>query len=362
MERDTPEHINTFYGNGEDEASDEQEVFVEDLRPRLNMQPVFEKARLAQIEIATQECKPEDVGKMYNSLRQLTSALEAEAQQQGVIGQTVRLTGNGIVMPKIEIGLAEGMIIIGPYTPDEQQERLFNMHLDPRVAEGLFCGFTIRFNQIRSADGTIITEKPRLVYQVQHDYLATPFVQGPVFTTGEVGVTQLDFLDDDIPEQAFELMTKLYEIDDKEVHASVNALNMSLQNHEQHDASLIRHIAFHAERIVNNKVARQVPDIQDLVIDFMHLKINTDSRYNLSSKIYYSYYGEGKTRAMAAYGGDGSLFHYEHPIDSVIFMPKYKRIETGLVTKDRAALYAVLSSKEKTIYLPLSEIEGFEKQ
>jgi|GEM_PF-6213841 len=357
MESNSFDHIQAYY-----DSDNAEESYVEDLRPRLNMQPVFEKARLLQIDLAQKHFSLDQITTAYHDLSSLTSELESDAGEQGLISQIVEMSGEGIVVPKVDISLADDSLLLTPLSSEDQQIKLYVEYLNPQVVDGLFCGFSIRFNKLCDDAGNVITVSPRLVYQVQRNYIETPFIQGPVFATGEVGLTQLEFEEDRKADKILENLTYLYQIDDSAVRESVNLLNLTLHSQRKNDAELIRHIALHAEMIINNPKVRAIPAVQDNIIALVKQRIDEDTRYTIAVNGYYGYVEAEDVDGVSviAYHEDPSLpLTLQRPLEHIVFMPKHKQIANRLRPTGKESLCFAVVSKESVIFLPFAEVMEF---
>lgn len=332
------------------------EEYNEDLRDRLSAAPVFEHAMLLQVELLQTRLKKEHFIEAWNAVQDTINSLDSEALSQGVMGQYVTLQGENILVPKYEIDFASAVALISLRNEEDRQRFLFDNYLSSDVHKGKFQGFSLRFKAAEDEPESFI---PVLSYQVSAGSTYGPHLHVSLFATGDVGTTQIHFEKDDRRDGVQQVLRELLEVAGSQAEA-INRINISLASSDSIDASCLRHVGYHAEKLIHSLPEAQRKKVEDLLSDLCMLYIGRTDTQVLSTRRF----------RMSGVGGDDSHGFYEQPEPSIITQKCHDIvfldrpvIKDGSVTYlNRRMPYLVMLYEKSTVYVPMTAIEEYSKQ
>ncbi|HEY8886311.1 MAG TPA: hypothetical protein VIM31_02290 [Candidatus Microsaccharimonas sp.] len=337
-------------------ALDGSDEYNEDLRQRLISSPVFEHAQTLQREFLDTRLKKEHFISAWNAALDSIVQLEEEAEAQGVLYENVSLKGEGILVPKFEIDFAAGIAMTSLLDKDIQQARSFEAYLQPDEHHGKFAGFTLRFVEA-DEEGVYI---PLLAYRVAMNKGHSSHAEITLFATGDLGTTSLHFDNDEQFEGALAPLDELFRICGEKA-ASINRINMTLASVKQYDASSMRHVAYHAEKIVNSVDEQKQSAVEYALADLITHYIGRSSSYLMRTKKF----------ALSPIDVDTTTTYYEsenntHPFHDVcldvVFFDQVIIKDGQVHTRDRRSIHIALPVGDRIGYVPIVELEQFEKQ
>jgi len=333
-----------------------EEEYTEDLRQRYGAAPVFEHALEKQRELQVVELEKDDLVGKWNELQELLKSLDAQAAQERILGQIVSMSGAGMEIPKHEVDFAGNVSLVSIYDEQELTPESLEKYFENQEVRGPFAGFTIRF--IRNEDGNFI---PRLTYQVATGSIDVPHMHANMYATGIVGETSLTFLEDQRKDEIGPSLNALYELCDTQM-ASLTNVATALVSAESFDASRIRHIAFHANKVmksVDTEVARQV---EDGLLDLIGRYISIGQPVYLETREY-AQTAEDVQGMFEYYDSNGGAQSYELSGLCAGFM----FLQQAIIKKGEfvgyrknQSLHMVFTHGARNIYVPLTEIQEWE--
>jgi len=348
MESFGPEFIrNNFFDEGAE--------YNEDLRGRLASAPVFEAATNYQREFQDMHITKDEFVSTWNTIhRQAIEPLDAAAIKQGIMYENVTLRGEGIRVPKFDIDFAANVAMMSLIDKEKQQEISFQSYFEEDIFKGKFSGFTVRFNEAEE-NGTFA---PVIAYRASIQYAHTPYAQIAMFATGDVGMTQLHFTKDEQLEGATAPLSTLFELCDERAD-SINLINIALAGVKKHDASVMRHVGYHAEKIIKGIDDSKGLVVETALIDLITNYLDKESSYELRSK-----------KFSVLDSDDLTVTHYESEEDGLSIKNKYMDVvfrdqpifaNGQESSRKRRMLQLAFKANENIAFIPLTELDLFEK-
>jgi len=333
-----------------------EQEYHEDLRQRHGAAPIFERALEKQREMQTTELDEEDLNVAWVATQELLRELDAQVRQEGILNQIVSMSGEGLEIPKLETSLAGSVSLLSLRDQPELTPETFDTYFATEEVRGLFSGFTVRF--VPNNDGKYV---PHLSYQVLVRTTETPHMTANLYATGSVGNTHLSFLEDQRKEEVGPLLEALYNLCDGQ-EKSLSLVITALMGAEQYDASRIRHVGYHIDKIIKSvdKDKAQVigDDLIDLVGRFIesgeqiHLETREYSCTESEEKVRFNYYDSAKDTRLHELAGRGAGFLFmKRPIISEGAVVGYLEYDS---------LHVVFTHGLKNIYVPLTEVQSWE--
>lgn len=333
-----------------------EEEYDEDLRDRLSLAPVFERATLFQMEFVQTRLHKEDFIAAWNAAQDTINSLDADATAQGVMGKHATLQGEGILVPKFEIDFATSVSLVSLMNEEDRHEFLFKNYLSSDMHKGKFQGFSLRFKKANDEPESYI---PVLSYQVSAGSTYGPHLHINLFATGDVGTTQLNFEQDDRRDGIHDTLKELLEVCDAQAEA-VNRINVSLASSENIDASCLRHVGYHAEKLISSLPDKKRKRAEDLLSDLLMLYIGrTDTQIVATKK--YSLSNSTKDITRAFYDQENPTILTQKCHD-VVFLNRHVIKDNAVNYLDRRVPHLAMLYDDNTIYVPLAEIEEYSKQ
>jgi hypothetical protein len=334
----------------------ETDVFTEDFRERLITKPVFEKAMDLQRVMGNTRIKKDQIETAWSSAHRNLLELNAHVKEQGALLAPVTLKGEGILVPMLGADLARDIATMSLLSDEDRRDKLFKRYLVPDETKGLFNGFTVHFVE---TDGWEVY-KPVLAYQVTLKEVSTPYSQTQLYATGDVGQTQIEFDQDDRLDEASDCIGLLYQLCPKQ-GATINRIVSTLSSTENYDASMMRHVGFHADKLIDTVKKGKQQFLQDALADLLRHYVDKHSVYLVKAL----------SMNISDPAGSGELYYnkatkklyslMEKYIDFV-FMPRTEVTDKSNEYDERMKLHIVMEFSSASAYVPLTDIDVFEKQ
>lgn len=328
--------------------------YSEDFRERLRTAPVFDTAARMQRILSEQVIPSKDVHSEWAAMRSSLRALDAQALDQHLINQTSSLRGDGIVHPNMELDLVKQVSFVSVRSEQALDEKTLPEYYAADETTGLFAGFTIRF--IDNQDGTLT---PQLAYQLTVNSIETPNATTNLYATGIVGQTALYFEQDEKLDHAALLLERLYEVS-ADQGATVNLINMSLTRTESYDASLIRHVAYHSEKLVSAVEPGKSEIVEDALIELLSHHIGIRPALTIKTATY----------TMSSEDAGGEILFYPEDIQPIeikaicvdtVFLNRRIVKDGVVVARPGRVLHFVFHANGQNIYVPADRVETYSK-
>lgn len=334
-------------------SGDEISEYNEDFRDRHATAAVFEKAQTFQTEFLATRLNKEDLVQAWNGAQEFIGILDKQASEEGLMGEMATLKGTGIDLPKFETELSAAVSLISLSDSSTIDEKSLDKYYSADEVKGLFSGFTLRF--IGVGDDVFI---PKLACQVATSVVDTPNAHVNLYATGIIGQTRLSFDADEKKDRIAPLLEKLFILCGEQAK-SLNLINTALASNEKYDASIIRHVAYHSEKMLNFTGEDNKTLAEDELIDLLTHYIGVGDSvfiktpaFSLSAK---------DTTTGAEYYEDNDLYSLQGRTSGLIFM-YHPIIKDGVVTfRDMRKLHLVLEHDGRNIYTPLTQVQEFGK-
>ena len=371
-------YIRQLYGS-------ESESYQEDLRPRLIVNPVFEKARDYQELLLTSSAidvsSGEKIYEQWSNLQSYVGELNEDAYSAGLLNRPVTLQGEGIRLPTLNLDLVQNFAHIALKNEHEQQEKMFEDNLDPQMYGGLFAGFSLRFasrDEIDSdsiishdendKDGTTIDEEtsvppnlyPQLIYRVSYGTSYTPNMDATLYATGDVGVTGLHFYEDDEIDARADQLAQLFAIGNQKTRQVINSLNMEVFK-EQYDERTFSRVASYAERAVNMTSTQEQAVMQDKLLDYIDHFFGPSLTYQMETPVFSvrSLKDPELPEEFYLTQEGEELQTFTTQLSGILFRPKYANVNGTLLPSDKLQMEIAFSDEEKMYYVPASQLVCF---
>ena len=347
MELCGPEFIrNTFL--------DEETEYIEDFRQRFDSAPVFEDATNFQRELQATRLTKEDFLPCWASVRATIEALDSTASQQGIMYENVSLKGEGIRTPKLDMDLATNIALMSLVDKEKQRELALHKYLQQDEYRGKFFGFTMYFSETEDENVFV----PVLAYRVSMQMIHSPNAEITLFTTGDVGTTQLHFNNDERLEGSLGLLNKLFELCPSE-SKSINLISMALAGPKPYDASLIRHVGYHAEKIVLGIDPQKRFIVENALIDLITNYLDKESSYKIeSTKLTLLKTSDAKLTLHESEKADNRI---KNKYIDVVFRDQEMNVDGEMKTKNRRTIQLAFPAQGDIAFVSLTKLHLFEK-
>ena len=347
------EILQSFYESDQD--------YAKQMRTPLHVHPVFELATEKQLEMRERYVGVSEVEirALLAEMLVMTQELDEISETSGMHGMPVVLTGRGIKLPSTRTIAESNTFVVGP---SEQGSTLDKLESNQEVG-GVFYGFGTRL-EIISEDDTIAGVRPVMIYQVKVGNFLTVHANGSVFATGDVGETQLEFIDDFKYRRIEEALAILVTSDDEKLIKCVNKINIALAKKEKPDAALLRYVGFQSAYLTNLSDETENRKYVDALIDLISCYVDWDIKYRigLDSIFKVPRLNERENGPIELIEGTDAepLVSFEITIKQLVVMPVYRKDETVLHETGRNALYAATYTDNALWYFKLTDLETFD--
>lgn len=208
-----------------------------------------------QLQLREIRVAPADVDEAWRHIQPKLQEHEDDMSRHGLLGQTVIISGSGIEIPSYTTSFADAKTFIGTVDADSFDENTLEKYYKVDDAQGLLSGVTLRFEEL---EGEYYV--PRLAYQVEVGKIATPRMQGTLYATGIVGESTIEFEEDKKEDDLIAILEKLYKAC-PDNFAAITNINTALAEAEVMDAIRFRHIAYHAEKLIDTQPGSELEDM-----------------------------------------------------------------------------------------------------
>jgi len=332
-----------------------EQEYHEDLRQRHGAAPIFERALEKQREMQVSELDEEDLNVAWVAHQELLRELDAQVVQEGILNQIVMMSGEGLEIPKLETNLAVAASFLSVRDQPELTSETIDTYFATQEVRGLFSGFTVRF--VPNDVGKYV---PNLSYQVLVRTTETPHMTANLYATGVVGKTGLSFLEDQRKEEVGPLLEALYTLCQGQ-EKSLSLIITALMGAEQYDASRIRHIGYHIDKIIKSVEKDKTQLVGDGLIDLLGRFIESGEQIHLETreyacaetgeKVQFNYYDSAKDTQLYELAGRGAGFLFmRRPIISDSTVSGYLEYDS---------LHVAFTHGLKNIYVPLTEVQSW---
>jgi|GEM_PF-5977406 len=341
---------NTFY-------NDENAIYNEDLRGRLASSPVFEEAQTYEREFQTTRLKKEDFFAAWNGIqRETILTLDEASEEQGLIGENVTLRGEGIRVPTLDVDFSANIAMLSLLDKEKQRDLSFSHFLEKDEYRGKFAGFTVHFVEAEEEDVYI----PTLAYRVSMNVSHSPFMQISLFATGDVAKTLVNFSKDARIEGSIHHLNLLFELcpDKAEI---INRINMTLAESDMPDASAMRHVGLHAEKLINGISKERRPSAEDALVDLVAHYVDKESSYQVRTrKVALS---ENDTLLGTEYlESEDAPYALHNQYLDIVFRNQAIKQDNKITYRDRRTIQMAFPFSNKVAYVLFVDLDHFEKQ
>jgi hypothetical protein len=347
MESFEPEHIRAEL-NGEDEYNN-------DLRGRLAAAPVFEDAAMYQMDFQSTRVQKENLIGAWNAAHKIIAELDEAAISQGVMYESIILRGEGIQVPKADIDFSANIAMMSLLDKDKQRALSFANYLQEDEFRGPFAGFTVRFAETEDED----VFAPVLAYRVSMHNAYAPNGQMALFATGDVGTTNLHFHKDERLEGALAPLSKLFELCPEKAE-TINRINMTLAGEDVYDASVMRHVGYHAEKIVANVDESLKLSVESAIIDLITNYVDKEAGYKIQSKQMAVL--NDADLSIEYFEADDNVVTIKNKYIDIVFRDHVVFVDGAPKAFNRRTIHLTFQAGRKILYIPITNLNLFEKQ
>lgn len=346
-----PDHIRAI--------NDSEQEFSADLRPRLRQHVVFDNALDVMQNLAAETVEREHLHEYWSDTSSIIRDLNKEVEQGGLVGEVVIIEGKNIEIPEVSIDLAGDVTKVTMLDDEDRAEKALQTTLNPSAIKGNFRGFCLKFKE--TSESNVYT--PTLSYKVETGRFHTPNTEVTVYATGSVGTTNLEFESDVKLDELQGILETLYWLA-PESAKTINTINVSLSG-MQLDASCMRHVSYHADKITDSvrdeskKVA-----VEDAISDLVRHYIDMSSTYVLQSPVYVKSQSAVKQneKALITSNANHAVFHKK--IKDIVFMNFLDYTRNGIKVQEERSLHFVVGDVNGTdyLYVPLQNLSDFRQK
>jgi len=333
---------------------DTDQNYGEQLLAMKHAHPVFELAIDLQLQAATirAEANEQELASVLELMKERTDELDKILIDAELYDLPVVLTGDGIIVPNARKMPELNSTIVQSRT-DENTKR--DLSFGEEI-EGILKGFETRIEL--GQEGETVFIKPVLVYQVAIGEMASPHIMGSICAIGDVGVTQMEFMDDRRNQRVSDLLTVLMDSDDEILVCAIDNLNTLLVSAPQ-DAAYMRKVGYEVSKILN-VIDQSNQQYIDCVIDLIKNYVDINRLYSVGARPILKLPRENeKINGSFELVDDSPYLMITSLMRDLIVMPAYKKSDQELVETKRQALYLATYSNDASWYIKLTDIEVF---
>jgi hypothetical protein len=220
--------------------------------------------------------------------------------------------------------------------------------------KGVFAGFTLRF--LKNSDESYT---PQLAYQVTCLTIDLPHAHVNLYATGIIGTTEIIFEHDEKIEQVTPILEKLFTLCPEQA-TSINNINVALSSTNSHDASVIRHIAYHAEKIHNEVDKNITQPVGDTLLDLIAYYIEPGSGVTFKTSAYAL--SPENDQKDAEYHEDENHFEIKGQNYGYEFLPRVVIKNGEVIYQDHQALHIVIDHQGRNLFSPLIRTQEFSRE
>lgn len=240
------------------------EALIQSLPRRHGASPVFEAARALQQEIAFNVVEEKELVDTWKLVQKVLGELNGEVEAENLKGLEVKLSGEGIKVPNVQTDIGAAALLSSIRDAPVFSQESLKEYNDAHELVGAFAGFTIDF--VKNIDGRF---SPKLAYQVATGEHVTPHLMVRIHATGPVDGTYLTFAEDEREDASVELALSLLEDCGPDYWNRIRLVREAAVSQEDIEASRLRHIAYHSQKVVNVQLLR--PKLQSIEGKFTDL-------------------------------------------------------------------------------------------
>lgn len=338
-----PDHVSALFS--------QEAEFHEDFRERLRTASVFERAADLQRQFLDKELSADDLLSAWNSSQDFFNSLDTQASKEGLMGEVVTISGSGLEIPKFQTDLPSASFMVNVEEFSELTEKTLEKYYDADAAKGNFSGFSLRF--IKQDNDMYI---PKLVYQALFATVDTPHAHINLYATGIVGEVELSFEQDEKMDNSAPLFEKVFAVCGHQPE-SINRINVVLNSVKKLDGSSMRHISYHAEKILNSAHPDKLAEVEDVLVEFLAHYIDPSGLFSAKTSAY-SISAENAQKG-AEYYQDEDLFAINGQSRGLVFLQD-SSIAGGEVTfRKRKVLSLIMAHEARNVFIPIKSIDEF---
>jgi hypothetical protein len=245
---------------------EERDEYMIDMQRKLGVAEVFEMARDVQAQWNGMRLREEELRPWFNAAVGTTILrLDRQAYVDGAMGEKATIEGASVALPKFDVDLRTGVVLVSSHSDEERNKRLLEQTLHPGECRGEFAGFMPRFEQIVDSE----VYRPVLQYQIATESQAMPHIAARLMATADIEEAQLQFESDMKTDQRWGLLSVLYDTAPSRCVASINRLVTTLSGQRELNGSLFRHIGYHASKVVDGVDEGVRSEVEDMMIDLL---------------------------------------------------------------------------------------------
>lgn len=334
-----------------------------------HLHPLFDQLRNDQLEFATKQ--------RYKTLEQAVAAggiyaedinekLEkAGKKDKRLLGMAAVLTGTNLISSSATVDFATAQLTLDPKIPQDGEEQFIAQTMGAR---GYFQGISYLVDmddEMLVSDANTDTEGLyyiKLHYLVQYGVCRSPFGVLPVAALGEIGASQLAFMEDIQREKVHEALSCLLSNESEEVAILVNDLNQALSS-PYLSGDEIQEVSRLVGLLHESKDLRAQDS--EAVLELILAHIPTEYPYKVGSigAVEYPVNAKGnESYILNTAEGDG-LISFDDRCTDIILAPGYvveEVVEDGAKLKKSPMVpYFVLETDDAVIHVPMDRVRSF---
>lgn len=323
------------------ESSISSNRLIDTLSDRYIASPVFESMHTIQEAIGTSCVTEKELLGAWAVSQKILKEINEKVRTEGLVGKEVELAGPELKVPNVQTDLGSAALMATIKDVPQFQIDSLSEYQQAHEIRGAFTGFTLDF--IKRADDVY---QPTLAYQVGFAMHATPHLTMTIHATGPITSSRLTFAEDEQKDISTDLAFSLLDDCGDEYWSSIRLLRDATESHEVLDASRLRYLAHHAEKILNQQHYDTLPRVERKLADMISLSIPK----TLKADMIVDYVVQRQDNEQVYHGGKVSLVA---PISNVIFLEETHEVNGEQESTGRRVLCLVSDTKDSgMIYIP----------
>jgi len=324
-----------------------------------HLDPVFEKLRMSQLELAERSFLSVEAAQTY--VFEVIAQFEQECADKQMIPRPVRLTGTGITVPHHNSNPFTGQSITTAL-PVEEIDTHLPLVVQHQGVDGEFMGLSYKLTRLKEVDDNeegAVPCQARLRYQVRVG--GAPHFNGyeTMAATGDVSTTQLEFTTDRRHRELTAIYDRLLETTSPDAARYIDRLLATLTQFDNYAPSTLKTVSNLVDLITQDKDFIDDVAKKDALEELLRFYISMQPTYALMVPDELEKTAEGYIpRTMTK---SDEPICYDQKLASIILAPRYyKREGSFVLCPDKNVPYFVAIGEDKKVhYLPMGRMIGF---
>lgn len=323
------------------EALISPDKLIDSLSERNISSPVFDSMHELQASIATSLVAENELLGAWVISQKTLGEINGLARAEGLLGKEVELAGAQLKVPNVQTDLGSAALLATIKEVPSFRTESLTEYQQAHEVRGAFTGFTLDF--LKREDGMY---QPTVAYQVGFAMHTTPHLTMTVHATGPITSSRLTFAEDEQKDISTDLALSLLEECGNEHWPSIRLIRDASVMEEEMDASRLRHLAYHAEKIANGRDIDSHSSIERNLADMVSLALPKPYR----ADIVVDHAFQLQDNEQVHHSGNVEMVA---PVTSVMFRDEVSEVDGVAELTGRRVLCLISDTKDSgLIYIP----------